>query len=113
MAQIASSLAESPLLTLTGPGGIGKTRLAIESAWQTRENEQDGAWLVELAPVTDPSATVTTVAVALGMEGRIGQIDELVDRLQGWRAVVVLDNCEHLLEPTECDSSSLRRKSWA
>ncbi|WP_433306143.1 BTAD domain-containing putative transcriptional regulator [Actinoplanes sp. CA-030573] len=78
---------DTRLLTLTGPPGVGKTRLAIEVA----AGFPDGAWLVELAPLTDPGAVAGAVASALGI-----RVD-LVTHLRERRALLVLDNCEHLL----------------
>lgn len=98
LTQIAESLAASPLVTLTGPGGIGKTRLSIEAAWQASGDHQDGIWLVELAPVTDATSTVAVIARGVGLEGRVAEVDALVDQLRGWQALIVLDNCEHLIE---------------
>ncbi|MFM7625154.1 MAG: ATP-binding protein, partial [Gammaproteobacteria bacterium] len=96
--QIAESLDASPLVTLTGPGGIGKTRLAIEAAWQASGRHEDGVWLVELAPVSDAATTVSVIARGIGLEGRVSEVDDLVEQLRSWRAVVVLDNCEHLID---------------
>lgn len=96
--QISGSLATSPLVTLTGPGGIGKTRLAIEAASQAGGGHEDGVWLVELAPVADASSTVAAIARGIGFENRMVEVDDLVDHLRGWHALIVLDNCEHLVD---------------
>lgn len=101
-AQIAEvvGLAESSrLITLTGPSGIGKTRLALEVAARLRDDYPGGAWLVELAPVADPSLVAQAVATALGLDPEPGRdpTDAVVARLGRTSSLVVLDNCEHLL----------------
>jgi predicted ATPase/DNA-binding SARP family transcriptional activator len=93
------------LVTLVGPGGAGKTRLAIEAAALLSEQHRDGAWLVELAGVAEPDGVATAVAVALGasasaVPGRepAGSTVELIVRhLTGRSLVVVVDNCEHVI----------------
>jgi predicted ATPase len=87
------------LLTLTGPGGTGKTRLALQAAAEVAEDVPDGVWWVSLSPLRDPSLALDAVANALDVRERPGfPIEEtLVDALEATRALVVIDNAEHLL----------------
>ena len=88
------------LITLTGVGGVGKTRLALETAAAMVGEFDDGAWLCELAPVTDPAAVWDTLAATfrlLPSPGR-GVHDVVLDYLAGKRLLLVLDNCEHQLD---------------
>lgn len=97
--ELASLLAGARLLTLTGPGGSGKTRLATEVARQQLDGYPEGVWLVELAPLVDPASVASAVARALGIvehPGR-GVLESLVEQLEGRRLLVLLDNCEHLV----------------
>ena len=102
----ARRLRSSRLVTLIGPGGVGKTRLAVEAAARLREQHPGGAWLVELAGVTDPEGVAPAAAAALGAvtacSGRrpaLGSTAELIARhLAGRSLVVVLDNCEHVID---------------
>jgi len=89
----------SRLLTLTGPGGAGKTRLAKELALELADAMSGGAWLVELAPVSDPRLLARTVATVLDVEEQQSRplVDSLVDRIAAGPMLLVLDNCEHLL----------------
>ena len=88
------------LLTLTGPGGTGKTRLALQLAAEELDRFGDGAWLVELAPLADAEAVPAAVAAALGVRAPSGRtlLDALVDYLRGKHLLLLLDNCEHLVE---------------
>jgi non-specific serine/threonine protein kinase len=97
---ILERLSSGRLLTLTGAGGIGKTRLALQVAWGSLHRYPGGVWLVELAPLGDPSLLIQAVARALVVEAKPGQaIDEAVlDWLRPRRMLLVLDNAEHLLE---------------
>ena len=92
-------MSTSRLLTLTGAGGTGKTRLALHLAADVLDRFPDGAWLVELAPVTDPAAVGPTVASALHIPERTGHAvaDTISAFLQGHDLLLVLDNCEHLI----------------
>jgi non-specific serine/threonine protein kinase len=100
LAEVADRLEAHRLVTLTGPGGSGKTRLAIEVAWRALGALPDGAWRVELAPLADPEPLAQTVASALGVKEEPGHgIEDLLARhLAPRRALLVLDNCEHLRE---------------
>ncbi len=88
------------LVTLTGPGGTGKTRLALRAAAGRVERYTDGVWLVELAPLADPALVPQTVARALGVREQPGRslISTLSDHLGFDELLLVLDNCEHLLD---------------
>lgn len=87
------------LVTLVGTGGMGKSRLSLEVAAQVQETHADGAWLVELAPLSDPSAVPQAVAAALSVREVAGRSLEqaLVDHLGSKTLLLVLDNCEHVL----------------
>lgn len=99
MAEIGSLLASARLVTLTGAGGSGKTRLAIEAAAALRERFPGGVWMVELAALTDPHLVADTVARALEIRQDSGVLvlQALVDHLRSRRLLIVLDNCEHLI----------------
>src|SRR5262245_58531847 len=73
LADVGRLLASAPLLTLTGAGGCGKTRLALRAAADAVDNYPDGVWLVELAPVTDPALVPQAVATALGVREAPGR----------------------------------------
>jgi predicted ATPase/class 3 adenylate cyclase len=94
-------LAEGPLLTLTGTGGVGKTRLALEIGAHVVTSYPDGVWLVELASLTDGEFVDDAVAAALRVKQRpnVEIIDALVEAIGDLRMLLILDNCEHLLEP--------------
>jgi predicted ATPase len=88
------------LVTLTGAGGVGKTRLAIRVGEQVLENYPDGVWIVELAPILDPALVPRTAAIVVGLrdEPQRPIIDMLSDYLQKKQILIILDNCEHLLD---------------
>src|SRR5450755_1601533 len=103
--QLLEAVHAHRIVTLVGPGGAGKTRLAVEAAAVLREEHRDGSWLVELAGVAEPGGVAPAVAVALGasasaVPGRqpAGSTVELIVRhLAGRSLVVVIDNCEHVI----------------
>ena len=94
------SLADNRLVTLTGAGGAGKTRLAIEVAGQMGDEFPDGVCYADLAPITHPDMVPLTVARALGLPDQPGRsiTETLLRSVRDRRLLVVLDNCEHLLE---------------
>ena len=107
LARLAGLLGEVRLITLTGPGGTGKTRLAIEAAAALEHPPVDGVWFVPLASVRDPQDVAQTILSALGAIDRIlpvegldpgGPAARLIDVLADQRLVLVLDNCEHVIE---------------
>ena len=87
------------LVTLTGAGGCGKTRLAIELAALLIETFPDGVWFVDLAPLTNPTLITQTIAAALDVQEQSGRVllDTLSDYLQSKQMLLILDNCEHLV----------------
>ena len=88
------------LVTLTGVGGVGKTRLAIHVAAELSSEFPDGTWLVELAPIGDPLSVPEAVASALGITARGSRSvsDDIVESLCTRRLLIVLDNCEHVVD---------------
>jgi predicted ATPase/class 3 adenylate cyclase/DNA-binding CsgD family transcriptional regulator len=100
LSQVGELLSENRLLTLTGAGGAGKTRLAIEVAAQLTGEFGDGVWYVDLAPITDPELVPITAARAFGLPDQPGRstMDTLTRFVADRQMLVVLDNCEHLLD---------------
>jgi predicted ATPase/DNA-binding NarL/FixJ family response regulator len=100
MDEIRGILAENRLVTLTGAGGAGKTRLAIEVAARMTSEFPDGVWYVDLAPISHPEVVPVTVARALGLPDQPGRsiTDTLLRFVSDRHMLLVLDNCEHLLE---------------
>ncbi|MGH9278130.1 MAG: protein kinase domain-containing protein [Acidimicrobiales bacterium] len=98
--EVASLVAPGGLVTVIGPGGVGKTRLAIQVGRRLEDAFADGVWLVELAALTEASLVVGTTASCLGVREEPARplIDTLVDAVATKPALVVLDNCEHVLE---------------
>jgi predicted ATPase/class 3 adenylate cyclase/DNA-binding CsgD family transcriptional regulator len=101
LAELGEALGEAPLLTLTGAGGCGKTRLAPQTAADALDRYPDGAWWVELASLTDPERLGDALATAIGVRPLPGAtaVEAATTNLASRRALVVLDNCEHLLGP--------------
>ena len=100
LTQVRELLSENRLVTLTGAGGAGKTRLAIQIAGQLTGVFSDGVWYVDLAPITDPEVVPVAVARALELPDQPGRptMDTLTRFVADRRMLVVLDNCEHLLD---------------
>ncbi len=98
LAEVKSHLGKTSLLTLTGSGGAGKTRLALQAAADLIESFADGVWLAELTPLTDPALVTQTVATAVGVrEEHRPLIQTLTDSLVPKSTLLVIDNCEHVL----------------
>src|SRR6266545_3377885 len=100
MQEARKLLSSSRLLTFIGPGGTGKTRLALQFAAEQLSEFRDGVWLVELAPLTDPTLFISTIASTLGLREVQGiSITNIVlDYLRAKLLLLILDNCEHLVE---------------
>ena len=96
---MVAALDTSRVVTVTGVGGVGKTRLALQVAAHLLPRFRDGAWLVELAPVRDPDGVVGAVAAAFRLTNRSGQSleESLLEMLANKQLLLVLDNCEHLV----------------
>ncbi len=98
--KVKELLQKTALLTLTGSGGCGKTRLALQAAADMLDASADGAWLVELASLADPALVPQTVAAVLSLKPGEGKslTQTLADSLRNKHLLLVLDNCEHLLD---------------
>ncbi len=99
LGQVADLLATARILTLTGPGGTGKTRLAIGAARAIRTRFPDGVWFIELAPVRDPELIASAIAAVLGVREMPDRsvIDGVREHLRDRSLLLVLDNLEQLL----------------
>jgi predicted ATPase len=93
-------LSGTRLLTLTGPGGVGKTRLALRVSGEVQRAFPDGVWLIELAAFHDPALLTVTVAETLGLRDQSVRwgTNALAEYLSQRRVLLVLDNCEHLVD---------------
>ncbi|GIJ50403.1 SARP family transcriptional regulator [Virgisporangium aliadipatigenens] len=108
LARIAARLRTGRLITVLGPGGAGKTRLAVEAARRHQRDFHDGAWLIDLASITEPAKIGAAVLAGIGSRsGNLldrredrgaGDVDVLVDQLGGREILLVVDNCEHLAD---------------
>ena len=100
LTQVRELLTQNRLVTLTGAGGAGKTRLAIQIAGQLSGEFGDGVWYVDLAPITDPELVPITAARAFGLPDQPGRstMDTLTRFIADRQMLMVLDNCEHLLD---------------
>lgn len=101
LAETSAALDETRPLTLTGPGGCGKTRLALQLAAGRLDRHADGVWFVALANVAEPTAVVRAVADAVPFLARSdgNSVDAIADPLRSLDTLLVLDNCEHIIEP--------------
>jgi non-specific serine/threonine protein kinase len=109
--KIEKLLTQSRLVTLTGPGGVGKTRLALTVADKLLAGYQAGVWLVELAPLTDPGLLVQFIAQVFGVREQPPRplFATLVDYLQDKPILLLLDNCEHLIQDCARLSQELQK----
>jgi class 3 adenylate cyclase len=98
LGEVATALKAHPVVTLTGPGGVGKTRLALEVAGRVADSFPDGVWLFELATVTDPVAVPDAVAAVLGITQQPGKTvsESVAAAREGRVGLLVFDNCEHV-----------------
>jgi predicted ATPase len=100
IAELETAIKANRLVTLTGVGGVGKTRLAMEVAARLKSGFPDGVWMIELAPVGDPAAVPEATAAILGITPQAGLSlsDTIATVMEGSSRLLVLDNCEHVLD---------------
>jgi DNA-binding SARP family transcriptional activator len=113
LAEIRGLLGSARLVTLTGPGGSGKTRLALQVANEQLRNFDDGVWLADLSPLADAALVAATVAGGLGVREDAARpmIEILVDAVRDRHMLVVIDNCEHVIEAAAQIADALLRSS--
>jgi predicted ATPase len=111
LAEVRQLIKESRLLTLTGAGGAGKTRLALQAAAELLDGSGEGVWFVELAPVSDPDLVASTVMAALHLhvESETTSLDSLLRSLRDQNVLIVLDNCEHVIDAVAKIADSIGR----
>ena len=100
LSRISALLGRSRLVTVVGPGGVGKTRVTLVAAAQAVDCYPDGVWIVELSGLRDPKLLVNTVATVLGLPEQDARpkLDAVLDYLRGRRLLLILDTCEHMLD---------------
>jgi len=108
---VAELVSTTRLVTLTGPGGVGKTRLALEVGVDVADQFPDGVWFVELAGVVDADSIPSALATALGItpQGDVPLIETVAEAVAGRRILVILDNCEHVLAAASSATESILR----
>jgi predicted ATPase/DNA-binding CsgD family transcriptional regulator len=112
LADAKRALSKSRLVTLTGVGGVGKTRVAERVAKDRRRAYPHGVWLVEIAELSDPALLTETVLIELGVPGQPSGdvLEALIDHLSSRHLLLVLDSCEHLLDEVAALSAALLRR---
>ena len=100
LSRVRALVESSRLVTLTGPGGAGKTRLSLQAAAELLDGSGDGVWLVELAALSDSSAVVPAICEVLGIAAQPGRpvLETLLDALGPQDVLILLDNCEHVVD---------------
>ncbi|AZM53581.1 LuxR family transcriptional regulator [Streptomyces sp. WAC 01529] len=113
LAQVRAAFAYARLVTLVGPGGVGKSRTALRAAAGLGERFPDGVWLAELSALRDPELIPATLAAVLELPEQPGMapLDAVVAHLQGRRLLIVLDTCEHLVDACAMLSDILLREA--
>ncbi|MFF4622063.1 ATP-binding protein [Nonomuraea jabiensis] len=111
VAAVKRLLSEARMVTLTGPGGVGKTRLALRVATELRRAFPDGVWLVELAELDNPALLPQAMVAALRIQSHSARppLQVLTEHLREQRTLVVLDNCEHVLDESTMMAQALLR----
>ena len=111
LADLKRALASTRLLTLTGAGGVGKTKLALRAGRESARQYPDGVWFVELAPIQDPELVVQAVFTALGLQDHSASwaLSTLSDYLADKRPLLILDNCEHVHDAAAVLAGTLLR----
>jgi predicted ATPase/DNA-binding CsgD family transcriptional regulator len=111
LADLKRALASTRLLTLTGAGGVGKTKLALRAGRESTRQYPDGVWFVELAPIKEPELVVQAVFTALGLQDHSSSwaVSTLSDYLVDKRPLLVLDNCEHVHDAAAALAGTLLR----
>jgi predicted ATPase/class 3 adenylate cyclase len=109
MTEIKQALDKNRLVTLTGSGGTGKTRLALQVAADLLDQFPNGVWFIELAPLTDPDLVPQTILITLGLNDQEGKsiLQSLIASLHEKKVLLVLDNCEHLIETCAAVANTL------
>ncbi len=110
VAAVRGLLRESSLVTITGTGGVGKTRVALQCAADAIDRMSDGVWFVNLAPVSDPSLFAATVLSALGEGSGGDSLAQLVAYLSQKEVLLLFDNCEHLIDEAARVTAALQQR---
>jgi predicted ATPase len=112
VAELDALVEASPLVTIVGTGGIGKTRTAVETGFRMLERRHDGVWLVELASLKSGERIVPAIADVLGVQETAARplLETLIARLRDRRLLLILDNCEHLIAEAADTARTLLRE---
>jgi predicted ATPase/class 3 adenylate cyclase len=112
LSEVRALVESSRMVTLTGAGGCGKTRLSLQVAAEMLDGSGDGVWLVELAAVSDPDAVASVITEVLGIAPQAGRpaLEALLDALAPQDLLIVLDNCEHLIDACAKTADALVRR---